>query len=113
MIENRWTEDLLRHHSSARNMLDQRAIALCDAWITWADGFGIAPPADLVAHLANAKIESACVIVRQITRKLAMDCPITMPMPVPMADLSETSTGPVMFDFSKGPTPGAADPRTP
>lgn len=103
MMENRWTEDLLRHHASAQNMLDQRAIALCDAWITWADGFGIAPPAELVAQMANAKIESACVIVRQITRKLAMECPITMPMPGPLTDLFDASSGPAMVDFSRGP----------
>lgn len=103
MIKNRWTEDLLLHHACAQNMLDQRAIALCDAWITWADGFGIAPPADLVAQLTSAKIESACVIVRQITRKLATDCPITMPMSGLMTDLFDASTGPDMFDFSRGP----------
>ena len=107
MIKNRWTEDLLLHHASAQNLLDQRAIALCDAWITWADGFGIAPPAELVAQLANAGIESACVIVRQITRKLATDCPVTMPMPSPMTDLIDASTGCAMFDFSNGPTPEA------
>lgn len=103
MIENSWTPHLLRHHTTAKSALDERAFVLCDAWITWADGFGIAPPADLAVQLATAENASAGVIARQITRKLAMECPIAMPMPSAMTDLFESSTGPVMFDFSRGP----------
>ncbi|WP_152658703.1 hypothetical protein [Devosia chinhatensis] len=105
MIENSWTHQLRQHHAGAANELDQRAIALCDAWITWADGFGIAPPAELAAQLKSAKTESACVIVRQITRKLAKECPVTMPMQSPTSDLFDASAGPSMFDLGKGPSP--------
>lgn len=83
MIENCWSRYLFRHHSAAKSDIDKRAIAICNAWITWADGFGIAPLAELAAKLATAETSSACVIARQITLKLAKECPVVMPVPPP------------------------------
>jgi hypothetical protein len=84
MIENKWSVFLRRCHAAATTDLAKRAINVCDAWVSWADAFGISPPAELALKLQTADPVHGAGIARQITLKLAGACPVQMPMPLPV-----------------------------
>lgn len=111
MMGNRWSPDLRRHYAAAKTDLDRRAINVCEAWISWADQFGVLPPAELAQRLPTADPAGASATVRQITLKLATACPIPLPMALPpeLVELLDGSTDreppPPPAAYERGPRP--------
>lgn len=114
MIEHPWTGAFLRANKIVSSELDLRALAICEAWLIWADPFNVRPDSVLIKQFETGDAASLSDIARQLSAKLVRNCPVPLPMQ-PSATIIELTegdrsgslepTGASPFDFRRGPTP--------